>query len=96
MGENHQVRWHIFFSGRVQFVGFRYTACYLARSLYLTGWVRNLSDGRVEMEVQGGLTQVRKLIVQLKGKSHIRIEHMDISEIEPVPYDRHFRVMDYG
>lgn len=47
------VRKHIIFSGRVQGVGFRYTACYLARSLGLTGWVKNLWDGDVEMEVQG-------------------------------------------
>ena len=48
-----KVRKHIIFSGRVQGVGFRYTACYLARPLGLTGWVKNLWDGDVEMEVQG-------------------------------------------
>lgn len=47
------IRKHIYFSGRVQGVGFRYQAAYYARSLGLTGWVRNLSDGRVEMEIQG-------------------------------------------
>ena len=40
-------RWHILFSGKVQHVGFRYTAYYLARDLGLTGWVDNLADGRV-------------------------------------------------
>ena len=48
-----KVRKHIIFSGRVQGVGFRYTACYLARPLGLTGWVKNLTDGRVEAELQG-------------------------------------------
>ena len=48
-----QIRRHIYFSGRVQEVGFRFTACLLARRLGLTGWVKNLWDGRVEMEVQG-------------------------------------------
>ena len=43
-------RWHVVFSGRVQHVGFRYTSLYIARSLYLTGWVRNLKDGRVEID----------------------------------------------
>ena len=47
------VRKHFFFSGRVQGVGFRYQSAYYARRLGLTGWVRNLSDGRVEMEGQG-------------------------------------------
>ena len=43
-----QIRRHIYFSGRVQEVGFRFTACLLARRLGLTGWVKNLWDGRVE------------------------------------------------
>ena len=47
------VRKHIYFSGRVQGVGFRYRSYYIAQSLGLTGWVTNLWDGRVEMEVQG-------------------------------------------
>ncbi len=35
ISETNTVRWHMTFSGRVQHVGFRYTACYLARGLYL-------------------------------------------------------------
>lgn len=35
-----QIRRHIYFSGRVQEVGFRFTACLLARRLGLTGWVK--------------------------------------------------------
>ena len=47
------IRKHILFYGRVQGVGFRYHATYKASLLGLTGWVRNLEDGSVEMEVQG-------------------------------------------
>ena len=47
------VRRHIVFRGWVQGVGFRWTNQALARERGLTGWVRNLDDGRVEMEVQG-------------------------------------------
>lgn len=88
------VRWHILFSGRVQFVGFRYRACLYARNLSLTGWVRNLADGRVEMEVQGSVSLIRKLLVSLKGSSSIRISHMDIEPMEPVDGERHFQVKD--
>lgn len=89
------VRWNVIFSGRVQHVGFRYTAYYLARSLYLTGWVDNRRDGCVEMEVQGNISKMRKLVIQLKSQVHIRIEHMEIREIEPIPYERRFEVRGY-
>ena len=52
-----KVRKHIYFSGQVQGVGFRYRATNAARANGLTGWVDNLWDGRVEMEVQGELSQ---------------------------------------
>lgn len=43
----------VYYSGRVQGVGFRYTACRVARSYDVTGYVRNLPDGRVEVVVDG-------------------------------------------
>ena len=46
-------RWAITVHGRVQGVGFRYFTAHAARRLELSGWVRNCSDGSVEMEVQG-------------------------------------------
>ncbi len=75
------VRKHFYFSGRVQGVGFRYQAAYYARRLGLTGWVRNLSDGRVEMEVQGKETLISQLILELKGTSYIRIEDVKCTDL---------------
>ena len=46
-------RVHIFYSGRVQGVGFRYTAKNVATGYEVTGVVRNLSDGRVELLAEG-------------------------------------------
>ena len=56
--EEKIIRWHIYFDGRVQGVGFRFTAQIFASQLQLTGWVRNLDDGRVEAEAQGTEVQV--------------------------------------
>ena len=90
------VRWRVLFSGKVQHVGFRYTAYYLARELFLTGWVDNLPDGRVAMEVQGGVSRVRKLLLRLKSQRHIRITDMTIQPIPLRRYDRIFEVRGYS
>ncbi|MCM8792085.1 MAG: acylphosphatase [Candidatus Omnitrophica bacterium] len=42
-------RIHVFYTGRVQGVGFRYTVQGIAEDLDVKGWVRNLRDGRVEL-----------------------------------------------
>lgn len=47
------LRLHLRFTGRVQGVGFRWTNQGTANELGLSGWVRNLSDGTVSMEVEG-------------------------------------------
>jgi len=75
------VRKKIFFSGRVQGVGFRYTAAWLARELGLTGWVRNLSDGRVEMEIQGEEWAIGNMLSRLQADTYIRVDDVEISEL---------------
>ncbi|MBT9778024.1 acylphosphatase [Clostridium sp. MCC353] len=76
-----KVRKHIIFYGRVQGVGFRYTACYLARPLGLTGWVKNLWDGSVEMEVQGPNEEIEIFLHRLQNGRFIQVDRMDIREI---------------
>ncbi len=60
------VRAHIYFTGTVQGVGFRYMCRSYADALGLNGWVKNLADGRVEALVEGPKPDVEKLIDQLK------------------------------
>lgn len=86
-----EVRKHIVFHGRVQGVGFRYTAKYLARSLSLTGWVKNEWDGTVAMEIQGREPMVNKLLEGLNRGQFITIEWMDATEI-PLEQESSFSV----
>ena len=46
-------RLHVYFSGHVQGVGFRYSVKQLSLEFEVTGWVKNLPDGRVELMVEG-------------------------------------------
>lgn len=94
--ESTRERWHILFSGKVQHVGFRYTAYYIARDLGLTGWVYNLPDGRVEMEVQGQPSDLRRLLLRLKGQRHIRITQTQIRRIPRRTLERRFAVRGGG
>ena len=73
------VRAHIHFSGTVQGVGFRYTCLSFAQQLVLTGWVKNLSDGRVEAVIEGPPTKIEELLLRLKGQfgSLIRDHQID-------------------
>jgi acylphosphatase len=59
-------RAHILVSGRVQGVFFRDHTQRWAASLKLTGWVRNLPDGRVESVVEGDKVQIETLISRVK------------------------------
>ena len=79
------------FYGRVQGVGFRYTAKYLAQSLGLTGWVENEYDETVEMEVQGREPMIDKLLEGLNRNSFINIEWID-SEVIPTEVEKSFYV----
>lgn len=56
------IRRTVFFSGQVQGVGFRYTARHLATRHRVGGYVRNLTDGRVEAVVEGDEAEVQRFI----------------------------------
>jgi acylphosphatase len=57
---------HAWVSGRVQGVGFRYFVRQQAAVLPLTGWVRNLHDGRVEVLAEGSRPDLENLLAALK------------------------------
>ncbi len=61
-----KVQVHIFYSGTVQGVGFRFTVRRFASRLDLNGWVRNLSDGRVEVIVEGEEKKIQQLMADVE------------------------------
>ena len=74
------VRWHIFFFGRVQGVGFRYTCKTVAESHPVAGWVKNLPDGSVEMIVEGEQSAIRIYVDDVCFKTHGRVDDRRITK----------------
>jgi acylphosphatase len=71
----------VHFSGDVQGVGFRYTTQHLAAPFKVTGYVRNLSDGRVELLIEGPDDQLDGLIqaIQQRMNEYIRKTAVQVS-----------------
>lgn len=84
------IRKRIIFKGRVQGVGFRFTAIRYATHLNLSGWVKNMYDGTVLMEVQGHQSLIQQLIAYLNNDHYIRIDEMDERTIHIIENDQGF------
>jgi acylphosphatase len=55
-------RYTVYFTGRVQGVGFRYTASRIARNFSVAGYVKNMPDGRVQMVAEGEPAELDRLV----------------------------------
>jgi len=82
----------IFFTGRVQGVGFRFTARRAASRRQLTGFVRNLPDGTVEMLAQGRSEDIDDCIQDLKEYFAGYLKETSIEEIPPDPRYIDFKI----
>lgn len=89
-------RKHIIFSGDVQGVGFRYRANYAAQGLGLTGYVRNLYNGKVEVEVQGEKDLINRFLEQIYSGRYIHIEDIEVEIVPIVEDERSFCVRHDG
>ena len=89
------VRKHIFFSGNVQGVGFRYRSFYIAQSLGLTGWAQNEDDGSVTLEVQGDPDKFMSLFAMIQKSDYIQITGIRQKDLPPDPWERGFSVKGY-
>ncbi len=86
-------RHYIVVDGRVQGVGFRYFCQMTAYNLNITGWIHNMSNGMVEMEIQGTGNTIQNFISLIKkGNYFIRITSLSQKEIEVIPGETAFTI----
>jgi acylphosphatase len=84
---------YVLVEGRVQGVGFRFFAQDAAEKLHLRGWVRNVSGGGVEGEVEGPRTAIERWIQELRrGPSLARVESVQVDWREPLGQFKNFSI----
>jgi acylphosphatase len=84
----------VIFEGRVQGVGFRYTVKELARGFDVCGWVKNLPDGSVELQVVGEKDEVESFIREIAEESNVahHIKNLTAVKIPPMENCTGFRI----
>ena len=91
--EAQQKRVYLVVAGRVQGVGFRYYVHDEAVRIGVTGWVRNLHDGNVELEAEGTELQLRELIRSVgQGPAFARVTEVHEEWMAPLGIYREFRI----
>lgn len=78
-------RIRVLYTGRVQGVGFRYATLEISRDHRVTGFVRNLPDGSVELEAQGNPATVKDFLDAVSDHFRGNIRHEHRSPVAPVP-----------
>ena len=64
---------HVIFRGQVQGVGFRVTTVRIAKGFHVTGYVKNLADGSVELIAEGEPEEIRSFIAELEERMEANI-----------------------
>lgn len=76
---------HVFARGRVQGVAYRWSAAAHARQLNLSGWVRNLTDGRVEAWLEGPSADVEAMVQWMgHGPPAAQVDELTVLDAEPM------------
>ena len=79
--------------GRVQGVGCRFFIQSNAKNMGITGWVKNMSDGSVTMELQGEAEIVERLIAKIKrGNDWIKVTNFEFSDLSVVEGENTFAI----
>ena len=87
-----KVRLHYIFRGTVQGVGFRYYAFHSANMFGVTGYVRNMSDGGVELEAEGDMESIGNMLEKIRSSMFIDIESTECEDM-PTQNSRSFEIV---
>jgi len=83
----------VLYEGHVQGVGFRWSVRYAAKGFDVTGWVRNLADGRVELQVTGEENEVRAFLDRVaQGELNALIHHQTENKLNTPVAARGFEI----
>ncbi|MEO6994101.1 MAG: acylphosphatase [Lacunisphaera sp.] len=91
MPEVHHVT--AFFTGRVQGVGFRYQTLQVAKGFDVSGLVKNLPDGRVQLEAEGKMTEVNDFVAAVHERMTGYIRKIEQTEEKREPQYRGFSIL---
>ena len=83
----------VYFSGRVQGVGFRYYTLQVAKEFEVSGYVRNLPDGRVQLEAEGTEAEVRGFIAEVADRLSVFIRNAETNEVFRKPEYAGFNIV---
>lgn len=87
------VRLHVYISGRVQGVGYRQSTSVEAQRLGLTGWVRNLADGRVEAVFSGTQDLLDQMLAWCwKGPAFAQVDTVEVAHDDLDERYDHFEI----
>ncbi len=82
----------IYFSGHVQGVGFRYATLQVAKEFEVAGYVRNLADGRVQLEVEGLPRTVDAFVAAVEERMHGHVRKTERTQQTRLPAFKGFEI----
>lgn len=82
----------VHFSGHVQGVGFRFNVSQIAKEYDVSGFVRNCPDGRVELQIEGGETDLTEFVAMVEERMHGYVRNIEKATQRRIPQFSGFNI----